>query len=175
MQDWIVTLNTQNNVLQLFDELNAIVVSNNIESNLEGKSSTGENIKQYDIFNFCKDNNFIGLKNDIRKGLIDAKKINPEEKLDMLAAWAVAGQFDSFHTMHSHSSNASHIATVTYLDLPVCSPHKPGTFYALVNNKIIHIDPVVGDVLIFPARIFHGTYPQSDGLRLTLNLDFCLI
>ena len=55
--------------------------------------------------------------------------------------------------------------------------HFTGDTFLLLrdNNNNIHpltFEPKIGDIYIFPVHVFHGTYPQHDGLRRTLNLDF---
>ena len=51
-----------------------------------------------------------------------------------------------------------------------------GLFWQLdkENFNFIHF-PKVGDILIFPNWVYHGTEPQAIGLRQTLNLDFEIV
>jgi hypothetical protein len=50
-------------------------------------------------------------------------------------------------------------------------------YFLLLEINIIYLEykefsPKIGDFFIFPIHVLHGTYPQSEGIRQTLNLDF---
>jgi hypothetical protein len=51
----------------------------------------------------------------------------------------------------------------------------PNNVFYHSNSKIIHINPEVGKLLIFPDWIIHGTYPQTKGIRQTFNVDYHFI
>ena len=61
-----------------------------------------------------------------------------------------------------------------FLNVPKNKP--TGQFYCLLETKegteLYNIEPNVGDLLIFPWSLYHGVYPQGEGTRKTINLDF---
>jgi len=92
-------------------------------------------------------------------------------KLKLQNAWTIYGEEGTYHTIHRHSQESKYICTVLFLDTSgVSTPN--GDFYAVVHNQPYQYSPKKGDLLIFSSDVCHGTYPQSKGLRQTLNLDF---
>jgi len=141
---------------------------------LDSKSTTGENVKQYDLFQYLNNNPAIDkIKEKILLNLekyLDVKLNN----LKLLSAWTVLGYKNSYHTLHKHNNKQNHVSSVLYLNVK-----KVGSFYYVYKkNEEIKCGthkPHIGDLLIFPVWLWHGTYPQSKGLRQTLNLDFEII
>ena len=106
------------------------------------------------------------------KDIVVHSLILDRTKLHLASAWTVYGEKGAYHTMHRHNDNDD-ICTVIYLDVePEPVPHKHGTFIYWYENKLHLFGPEIGDVLIFPAKTWHGTYPQTADKRHTLNLDF---
>jgi hypothetical protein len=92
--------------------------------------------------------------------------------LNISSAWTVLGEKGTYHTLHRHNLNDD-ISTVLYLEVPnIKFPDADGCFYFFNGEEVQEIIPKKGDLLIFPATLFHGSYPQGEGLRQTLNLDF---
>ncbi len=147
---------------------------------LNEKSTRGINSKQYELFGLIKnkDRQISIVKEKIKFHL--NKFVHKELNLELLSAWTVLGQKDSYHTLHKHNEyNTKHIATVLYLETPPYSKDDFGNFYFLFRHgsEIIKHShkPRKGDLIIFPVWIWHGAYPQQEGLRQTLNLDFKIV
>lgn len=108
------------------------------------------------------------------------------DKLEPACCWSVQGYEGSYHTMHRHiPPNDDHnlsklpaISTVFYLDVPQQKTKEAGDFYFMLLKekelKYLSISPKVGDFIVMPSNVFHGTYPQNEGLRRTLNMDFVI-
>ena len=102
-------------------------------------------------------------------------------KLHACSAWTVSGEEGSFHTIHEHGP--MNICSVTYLQVPKnqippygqiffvldASPYNP---LSTPSSRILHLTPQEGMIVIFPSWILHGVYPQGQGTRQTLNIDF---
>lgn len=99
------------------------------------------------------------------------------------AAWTVSGGKGSFHTAHDHGGSA--ISSVTYLDVPEDPNYEYPTgniFFVLhgdpynelspPGHRVFTLKPQPGMIVIFPSWMVHGVYPQGEGLRRTLNIDF---
>ena len=105
--------------------------------------------------------------------------------LKLKAAWTIYGQKYGFHTFHCHDNGDQAktynvLSTVLFLEVPEkIEIDLPGSLSFVLrdeNNKV-NVEPYTvnkGDFFIFPAHVFHGTYPQSEGLRQTLNLEFII-
>ena len=93
------------------------------------------------------------------------------KNLKLASAWTVYGEEGTYHTMHQHNTN-NDICSVIYLDVEEeIFPAKNGSFYYFLDGVKL-FPPGVGDVLIFPATLWHGSYPQKTKMRHVLNLDF---
>jgi len=173
---------------------------NNLLKLKEGYSTMGENVEQYWLIkktsNFYFNNkDFEDIKKDYRDNVLNRlKKSNLlNEKLKNLnisdrSSWSVVGEENSFHITHSHNDGVfDGISTILYLNVPesnVENSCKNNLFLIMdsgPNNQlynsssnIIHVNPEVGKLLIFPSWIIHGTYPQSKGIRQTFNMDYQL-
>jgi len=92
-------------------------------------------------------------------------------KTTVASAWTVLGEKGGYHVCHKHN-DTDDISTVLYLAVPEETNNKQGAIYFFAENNLnVHI-PKVGELLIFPVTMHHGTYPQGEGLRQTLNIDF---
>jgi hypothetical protein len=102
-------------------------------------------------------------------------------KLQAKSAWIVTGSEGSYHTAHEHGP--SNICSVTYIDVPEKKQDKAGEIFFIMhcdsysqlsppNFRTLHIQPQKGMIVIFPSWMIHGVYPQSVGVRKTLNIDF---
>ena len=144
---------------------------------LKNLSTKGENAIQYHLTDH-KD-----LFLDIQKAVVDKMEEYLKHDFNLLQAWTILGQENSYHIAHRHSdpmdiNSQNHVATVLYLDVPKENNfNQTGAFYFFVrddNNNIQSdiIKPEIGTLLIMPTHLYHGTYPQAKGLRQTLNMDF---
>lgn len=105
-------------------------------------------------------------------------------KLHAATCWTVSGEEGSFHTAHDHGAES--ISSVLYTDVPdklEDTQGRSGQIFLILDGspysnmsppkqRIIHIDPAVGLLLIFPSWMIHGVYPQGPGLRRTVNMEF---
>jgi hypothetical protein len=172
--DWIVIYNIDTKKLSTY-------VNNKIkkikEENLKIKSTRGLESKQYCLLStFKKDYKKIEpIKEKIIYYINKAfnKKINPV----LLSAWTVLGKKNGYHLPHKHNGyDRPHVATVLYLNTPKHTDDEAGNFYWFFRKdneiQLHHHKPRQGDLIIFPIWVWHGSVPQNDGLRQTLNLDF---
>ena len=138
---------------------------------LDSKSSRGDNVKQYDLFEYLNNNPAIDkIKEKILLNL-DRHLHLKLNTLKLLSAWTVLGYKNSYHELHKHNKKQNHVSSVLYLNV------KEGGIFYYVYKKNEEIEygsykPQVGDLITFPVWLWHGSYPQSQGLRQTLNLDF---
>jgi len=110
--------------------------------------------------------------------------------LKSFGIWTVRGEEGSFHKLHNHSAKSSvlGLSTVAYLNVPETNDHSlpNNNVYFVMNggsknvfstrgNDVYEVSPINGQVFIFPNWLLHGTYPQSDGLRQTFNIDYSAI
>jgi len=160
------------------------IVNNEIKNitpvNKEKLSLKGKKSMQYILFeSFNKNNKLIEFKNYIANNLKKYFKIhfNKEFNFNLLNAWTVLGNKESYHLPHQHCTERNnHIACVIYLKLPKTNINVLSQLYFFYyrNNKINcdFINPKENMMCFFPANMFHGTTPQDIGLRQTLNMDF---
>lgn len=163
-------------------------------------SPKGQNIEQYWLVKptsdfHIKDTKFVEFekkyKNEIISRLKKSEVLNQhfEDNLSLKMAncWSVVGEENSFHCVHSHNGINKGIATVLYLKIPDTNEadKKENNIFLILNSNAnpspfiyynppghIDINPEVGKLLIFPDWILHGSYPQTKGVRQTLNLDY---
>lgn len=182
----------------LVNEIANIIEKNlgNLFCDKEGYSTTGKNANQYWFTNArhnidYKGKEFLDFKkkykeqifNRLKKSNLLSEKLNL--KLNDNSSWTVIGQENSYHTVHCHCEGRTDgISTVLYLKTPNSKVSLSDNKIFLVMNScpenpfyenkpgIVNIDPEVGKVIIFPNWIYHGTYPQSKGIRQTFNIDY---
>ena len=169
-RDWVEYINIEiTNYKSIIDN----IIRNNPPMYLDERLSTkGNNIIQYDLTSF-KDQ-FL----EIQEGVIRGMQRYMSNDFELVTAWTILGGENSYHKVHKHFDKPNHIATVLYLDNTSDSNHiQSGNFFCLMrdaNGEIIYneVNPTIGGLIIMPTHIHHGTYPQSTGLRHTLNMDF---
>jgi len=155
---------------------------------MEGVSTHGKNSKQYKLNQYLKNHRILKIVKDKIKNLLH-NKFNHSPNLNLVSAWTVKGQEHGFHVLHKHDysirshiyeDKTMHIASVTYLSMPEpiqeSLSRETNNFYCVLNRNgetgYYTYKPVVGDIIVFPIWLWHGAYPQSKGLRQTLNIDF---
>ena len=173
MNDWVI-------IDSIAIEDIAIMVKKGIKTTfpiaLDSKSTAGGKSKQYDLFKYLKNNSTLDkVKEKILLNLDKHLQLKLSN-LKLVSAWTVLGYKNSYHTLHKHGDHKNHVASVIYLNVPNSKHERDGRFF-YVYKKDQEIDygshkPRVGDLIIFPVWLWHGAYPQSKGLRQTLNLDF---
>jgi hypothetical protein len=122
------------------------------------------------------------LENMVQRQLIHHGKMPDNwKKIHAYSAWMVTGEKGSYHTLHDHGPN--NISSVLYLNVPDKPNDPEGQIYfvfhsdsysslSIPRTRTMHFVPGRGSLVIFPSWIPHGVYPQGDGLRRTLNVDF---
>jgi len=185
MNDWLILEKFEHyDSLKFKEIIDNAVVKHNIQSITYGKSTTGINSKQYDLMSCLESIHDVKLK--IQDKIVYSLKknnfVSKESQLNIKSAWTVLGFENCFHTIHKHNLKymSNHISTVTYLNLPENDENRPGNFYAILRDDMgenydFNHNPSLGEIMIFPVWIYHGTYPQGKGLRQTLNMDFEII
>ena len=176
--DWLFeTYITKEEVEKIKKILSKTIVENRIPNRFEIQSTTG-NIQQYSLHDLLDSHIHDLVKSKSKEILIKNNILKLENELKHKSSWTVYGQEGSYHTTHNHlqkgfeSRSLSQVSTVLYLDCPTYHSHS-GLFYAFFrSNQLILKEPEIGKLIIFPSWIYHGTYPQSKGLRHTLNIDF---
>lgn len=102
-------------------------------------------------------------------------------KVHACSAWTAIGEKGSYHTIHDHGP--SNICSVTYLKVPEGQEEPAGQIYFVMHGQsyntisipkmqVFHVRPQKGMMVIFPSWMLHGVYPQGEGIRQTLNIDF---
>jgi hypothetical protein len=153
------------------------VVQDTLPEDLTNRSTRGEKSKQYDLTKLVNVNeNFTALVNKIKENALSClhrNNLHYIKKLSPLTCWTIYGEENGYHLVHRHNGrDVPHIATVTYLKTPAPKTSNAGNFFYFLNDEVHEIIPVEGQMLIMPVWVLHGTYPQSEGLRQTLNIDF---
>lgn len=98
-------------------------------------------------------------------------------KLYITSGWTVTGTKGCYHTPHEHGRN--YVSSVIYTEVP---EKDPGAIYFVMHsdsyNELYHpsprlltILPQKGMIVIFPSWLIHGTIPQGEGTRTTVNFD----
>ena len=151
-------------------------------------STHGENSKQFRLTKYLQNHAVSKIVKDKISILLN-NKFNCKTNLNLVSAWTVKGQEHGYHVLHKHDysirshiyeDKTMHIASVIYLNMPKpkkeSSTRETNNFYCVLNRNgetgYYTYKPVVGDIIVFPIWLWHGAYPQSKGLRQTLNMDF---
>ena len=177
MEDWIENHRLESTD-KIISEINEIIQKHNIESNTDGKSTTGSNSSQYELGSHIKEFSFAEPLAKIVESTLQRKDLlSSSEKVEICNLWAVYGGHGAFHRIHRHNElGVKHYSMVVYTHVDQSEDEISGAFFAVLNtegeNDFIEFAPETGDILIFPVWICHGTYPQSSQKRITLNLDF---
>jgi hypothetical protein len=146
------------------------------KADLTNLSTTGYNVEQY----YLIENE--SLFRNIQNKVIEQFKRYMNNDFKLKSSWTILGEENSYHTVHKHHDAINFIASVLYLEVPPNPDiHRSGGFYYFLNRnkgkgiKNLEIYPQIGDLIFMPVHILHGSYPQSKGLRQTLNMDFEVI
>ena len=155
--------------------INDIVSENNIlTEDLDPLSTRGDGSKQYSLTKYENQMSSIVEKiGSIVEQQLESRNIIPKDtKFKCVNIWTVLGCENGFHKIHRHRPGT--ISVTIYLSIANSDFHKSGSFYAIINGQTIEHIPKCGDCLIFNDSVLHGSYPQGDGLRQTLNMTFAL-
>ena len=180
--DWFIQETISNDkVDQIKNEIEKVIITNNIESNTHLTSSTG-NIDQYNLIHHIGQTYIIDeLSELIFNKLQERKLVIKNNELSRQQCWTVIGNEGSYHTVHSHNASfIKAIVCVFYLEVPEKDHedihNRSGNFFMFSRrNQLMEFSPKVGDFLVFPTWIYHGTYPQLKGSRQTLNIDYTIL
>jgi hypothetical protein len=162
----------------------------------ENYSTTGDNAEQYWIEKkgdspfLYKNLEYSAIEKKFRKeihGRLKAASLLRDEEIELekTGAWTVIGEEGSYHTVHNHSDGILNgVVVVLYLNMPEKVEAKANSIFLILHTNpsnpyisnpvsgVHHICPEVGNLLIFPNHILHGTYPQTKGIRQTFNVDY---
>jgi hypothetical protein len=185
----------------LVEEIKLIIQENldNLYKNKEGYSTSGKNSEQYWLIHrkdefLVSDSRFYKFEEEYKNQILNRIKVanlfdeKKKENIDLnyLNAWSVIGEENSYHTIHCHNEGIfDGISTLVYLEVPdtnieddpennifLATNVEPKNPYYYENTNCLDINPEVGKLLIFPDWVLHGTYPQTKGIRQTLNIDY---
>lgn len=99
------------------------------------------------------------------------KNFNLDYELELDNCWTVISNEGSYHELHQHNEQSNNkFSTNLYLELP--KDENVGDYYFVEDNKTYKVKPEIGMLLMVPIHLLHGTYPQGNGVRQTLNIDF---
>lgn len=99
------------------------------------------------------------------------KNFNLDYELELDNCWTVISNKGSYHELHQHNEQSNNkFSTNLYLELP--KDENVGDYYFVEDNKTYKVKPEIGMLLMVPIHLLHGTYPQGNGVRQTLNIDF---
>lgn len=101
----------------------------------------------------------------------------------------MTGNKGSYHTPHEHGRD--YVSCVIYTEVPdgpsplmdtVGASDNRGPIYFVMHSdnyshlyhpqkRLLHVLPEKGMIIIFPSWLIHGTLPQGEGIRTTVNFD----
>ena len=171
-------------------------VNSNFESLYENTKSSaiqGQNSVQYWIYDHKMkpmffDETFKTSMHDLKtyaEDILIKQKLIENSSLKFESIWTIIGNENSYCTIHDHQ-NILGISVVLYLQVPpntldnYLDKSRGQIYFVLDSNtptkdfgsRVIHINPDIGKILMFPNWLLHGTYPQIEGIRQTLNTNF---
>ena len=155
-------------------ELKSFVDNNYTDSHTDFKLRTDKLYKEDSINEFSVKHYFDNCHFDYFVDVI--KKLKDFNNIEVKSVWTVYGQKGMYHRLHNHKSHDTYhqadYACLIYLNLPQDISENGLFFYINENQEEISIVPNIHEALIFPYHVYHGTYPQGEGLRQTLNIEF---
>jgi uncharacterized protein (TIGR02466 family) len=189
--NWIIeSYLDKDSVEQLKKEINSnldLLHKNTYSSALQGNNSTQYWIYDHQVHPEFFNQNFTQLMYDLKDGVNDALisySLTKNRSIKFESAWSIIGDKNTYCRIHNHP-NIDGVSSVLYLQVPevvnevdLSSPQ--GQIYFVLNSdnstddldsQVIHITPEIGKLLIFPNWLLHGTYPQKEGIRQTLNTN----
>lgn len=189
--NWIIeSYLDKDSVEQLKKEINSnldLLHKNTYSSALQGKNSTQYWIYDHQVHPKFFNQKFTELMYHLKDGVNDALvsyNLTKNTSIKFESAWSIIGDKNTYCRIHNHP-NIDGVSSVLYLQVPevvkeedLNSPQ--GQIYFVLNSdnstddldsQVIHITPEVGKLLIFPNWLLHGTYPQMEGARQTLNTN----
>lgn len=136
-------------------------------------STTGKNSEQYFLDTYQSNVQLKEFLEKLKSKLVEFDLLKINRRIEILGCWTIYGYKGTFHKLHRHNNDFESVdmSLVYYMDVPEYDKYNPGTFYAIVNNEPYEYQPNKNDVLLFPVSVLHGTYPQGEGLRQSLNMD----
>lgn len=181
MNDWLISAKLNAELLQKLQyDTNNIITTNQLVSDITGRSTTGNNCQQYELLEYINDLESFKLLRVLTEKTLRENNLFLKKNLKPISCWTVIGKEGTYHRLHKHNDvNLNHISTVIYLTVLESKIETEGAFYAVLKNEknendFIEYKPDTADMLIFPIWILHGTYPQSTELRQSLNIDYIL-
>ncbi len=98
-------------------------------------------------------------------------------QLDFSGSWSVRLHGEGFHIPHIHPHGV--LSSACYIALPPAQPDAAGYLelgrapvdLGLNIGPIKVIEPIVGNLALFPSTLYHGTVPFAEGERLSVAFD----
>lgn len=160
---------------------------NTYSSAVQGKNSTQYWIydhQQHPVFFNEEFGNLMSSLKDYAENILINHQLIDKRSLKFESVWSIIGDENSYCTIHDHP-NITGVSVVLYLQVPPNTSENHldqtrGQIYFVLDSdsnttdfdsKVVHITPDVGKILIFPNWLLHGTYPQLEGIRQTLNTN----
>lgn len=189
--NWLILSSISNNLLT--ETRNLCLLSNDEDfkdyTSAEGSLSKQNYITQppwKEVENFQMPQNWANVEKRIIDKVKKELRIHnefPERWYDIKtnSAWTVLGEKGSYHTVHDHG--VSTLSVIIYTDTPENQQPPNGCVFFIMHSdspsqfkkipcRIFHVNPCPGMMIIFPSHLIHGVYPQDEGVRRTLNIDF---
>ena len=198
-QNWVVGVQAPHDLVK---KLDAEILSNldNLLADKENYTCKGESVQQFWLQKqdktYIKEGGLSEAVSEYTQFVGDvcskAETFNSQflSHLRPYGVWTVRGGKGSFHKVHQHNAKGSvlGISSVLYLNVPQTNddtqPNNniyfvmnsgPTTVFSPDQPSVVEISPKCGELYIFPNWLLHGTYPQSEGLRQTFNIDYSVV
>lgn len=177
-KDWVIK--TKIDVTNIKNRIDSLIKNEN-PVDTENLSTFGESSLQFSITDFDKIKDITdNIKNLIT--ILCRPNFNLMN-LELKVAWTIYGQKYGFHEFHNHIGWAkTDISAVLFLKTPQKNENLTGELHFVMREENKNNDlslkryaPEEGDLIFFPSHVLHGTTPQSEGLRHTLNMDFKIV
>lgn len=124
---------------------------------------------------------------NVATSFVSAFKPLRHRDIHCVASWANIQESTEFNPMHNHPSCDIVCVTFPKIDIKSSNPYttnnnvKPGSLIFtygdgpnFFENSSHVVEPVTGDVYVFPAMLKHGTIPVFENdIRISTSTNFC--
>ena len=182
---WFINSKLDTTLVEQIGERINIITSQIKSEDIDGLSTRGKTSKQYMLVDY--QDKMLDIINGIKQVVIEEMKERNLEtgELKFKNCWTVYGEKGGYHLLHRHQNSddgsgkeviSSGYSVVLYLSTVEATREYPGVFYfAMGSQKGVQVEqlsPELGSLYIFPNNMWHGSAPQNDGTRQTLNFEF---
>src|SRR5210317_1591093 len=188
MKQWFIHSKLEENLVKKVKERIDGITSKIKDAHIDGLSTRGDLSKQYMLSDYQNEFSDIidGVKSIIKEEMI-GKNVWNNEHLSFKNCWTVYGEKGGYHLLHRHQNSTdgsgkeikhSGYSAVLYLSTVKATREYPGVFYFVMGSQTgvqaEQIVPELGSLFIFPNNTWHGSAPQNEGTRQTLNFEFTI-